>query len=78
MRFVRAGQNKGCAMPEITDYRAPFESELRAMLNRYGKDTETDTPDYILAEYLERCLSAFDIAVTTRDVRRLRNEGPLT
>lgn len=59
-------------MPEIADYRSPFESELRALLNRYGKDTETDTPDYILAEYLERCITAFDIAVNMRDVRRLR------
>ena len=36
-----------------------FEKELASLLNKHNKDTETDTPDFILAEMLNRQLDAY-------------------
>lgn len=45
----------------------PFDQELRALLNGYSKENESNTPDIILAKYIERCLDAFDEATRARD-----------
>lgn len=44
-----------------------FNSELEDLINRYCKENESDTPDYILAEYIENCLKAFTTAVNNRE-----------
>lgn len=44
-----------------------FESELRELLNRYGRENGSNTPDFVLADYLNQCLNAFDMAVRSRD-----------
>ena len=36
-----------------------FEIELRHILNKYSIENETDTPDFILARYLNECLTVF-------------------
>lgn len=36
-----------------------FSQELESLLNRYSMDTKTNTPDFILAEYLLACLGAY-------------------
>lgn len=43
-----------------------FQGEVRDLINRIGREGRSDTPDYILAQYLENCLSAFEIAVNKR------------
>ena len=43
-----------------------FEEELRGLINKYCRENVSDTPDFILAEYLDGCLSAFDKAVLMR------------
>jgi len=44
-----------------------FERELESLLNSYSKENESDTPDFMLAEYLKNCLESYTIAVTKRD-----------
>lgn len=44
-----------------------FREELKALLNVYSQENGSDTPDYILADYLQDCLIAFDKAVQARD-----------
>lgn len=34
-----------------------FKKELTSLLNRYGWDNACETPDHILADYVERCLT---------------------
>ena len=52
-----------------------FEQELTALLNRYAVENESDTPDFILAEYLCSCLRAWNAAVKQRDhFKRGKNE----
>ena len=36
-----------------------FQEELAALINKHSVENETDTPDFILAEYLSDCLDAF-------------------
>ena len=41
--------------------------DLQHLINRHSRENASDTPDYVLAEYLMNCLSAFEIATRTRD-----------
>lgn len=44
-----------------------FKEQLRSLLNKYGYDTASDTPDYLLAEMLESYLQTFVAKVKQRD-----------
>jgi hypothetical protein len=41
--------------------------DLANILNHHCLENESDTPDFILANYLAECLKAFDRAVLARD-----------
>ena len=45
----------------------PLEVELRTLLNRHSADNRSNTPDYLLAEFLIGCLDAFNFAVIQRE-----------
>ncbi len=49
-------------MPQIT-----FGKELESLLNRYSKENRSNTPDFLLAEYLIDCLKAYDNVLKKRD-----------
>jgi len=55
----------------MDDKEDVMETELReaieSAINRCCAENESNTPDFILAEYLTGCLAAFDKAVGTRD-----------
>jgi len=40
-----------------------FKKELEGLINRLSMENGSDTPDYILAEYLTNCLKAYDQAL---------------
>lgn len=44
-----------------------FRSELNELINRHSKENGSNTPDFILADYLIQCLQALDVAVSSRD-----------
>ena len=44
-----------------------FEEELRSLINRYSRENESNTPDFILAQYIEKSLLAFNQAVNSRE-----------
>jgi hypothetical protein len=44
-----------------------FERELSSLINRYSLENGSNTPDYILASYLRRCLYNYNTTVTERD-----------
>jgi hypothetical protein len=44
-----------------------LNEELRELINRHSRENVSDTPDYILAEFLEICLIAFEKATEQRD-----------
>jgi hypothetical protein len=55
-----------------------FRDELESLLNRNSCENESNTPDWILANYLSSCLAAFDAAVRKREewYGRDPNRGP--
>lgn len=55
---------------------ATLHEDLAAVLNRHGAEAGSDTPDFILAEFLDRCLRAYDAAVTARSGWYSRHDAP--
>lgn len=48
------------------DEQTPFREELAALINRNSLENRSNTPDFILAEYLLGCLDAYDKATRER------------
>ena len=44
-----------------------LRSELETTINQFSAENVSNTPDYILAEYLMGCLDVFDKAINERD-----------
>ena len=44
-----------------------FKDKLKGLLNSVSLENGSDTPDFILAQYLCNCLKAFDFAVNRRE-----------
>ena len=46
--------------------RKSFRAGLESLINCHSRENGSDTPDFILAEYLIDCLNAFDKATHRR------------
>lgn len=44
-----------------------FRGDLEDLISRHNKENGSDTPDFILAGFLESCLAAFDATVIARE-----------
>jgi hypothetical protein len=55
-----------------------FERDLRALLNTHSAENESNTPDYVLANYIMISLKAFNAAVNAREEYYGRNEKQLS
>lgn len=44
-----------------------FRKELEELINKHSKENGSDTPDFILARYLDNVLQNFDAAVKERE-----------
>lgn len=44
-----------------------FIEQLRTLINKYSIENESDTPDFILAKFLESVLNNYSEAVKARD-----------
>lgn len=61
-----------------------FKTELEHVINKHCAENGSNTPDFILAQYMNACLIAFEEAVNTRekwygrdpDSRRLNLAAP--
>ena len=45
-----------------------FKKELLTLINTYCMEADSDTPDYILAEYMVQCLKLFNKSTRERDM----------
>jgi hypothetical protein len=52
-----------------------FKEELQNLINRFYRESGSNTPDFILADYLSHALEAFDKAVLERDNWYGRSNG---
>lgn len=53
-----------------------LEEEIRSAINRYSAENTSNTPDFILAQYMISCLAAFDQAVQQRETWYGRDARP--
>ena len=53
-----------------------LRDEIQAALNRHSAENNSNTPDFILAQFLEGCLSCFDQAVQQRETFYGRDGRP--
>ena len=44
-----------------------FQKELESLINRHCKENDSDTPDFLLAEYIQGCLKNYADIVKKRD-----------
>ncbi|GAA2554607.1 hypothetical protein GCM10010423_64730 [Streptomyces levis] len=55
------------ALIEHMNVANAFNKELAALLNKYSAEEHSNTPDFILAQYLVTCLDAFTVASRNRE-----------
>ena len=53
-----------------------FEKELAALINKYSRENESNTPDFILATFLRGCLDVFNGAIRQRESWYGRSDSP--
>ena len=53
--------------PVDTNNETNFKQELNNLINKYNIENQSNTPDFILANYLMMCLESFNNAVKGRD-----------
>jgi hypothetical protein len=44
-----------------------FNTELQKLINKHSLEQYSNTPDFILANYISGCLAAFELAMNSRD-----------
>ena len=47
--------------------RMSLKSDIEIILNKHCAENESNTPDFILAEYLIHCIGSFNQATVERD-----------
>ncbi len=48
-------------------HRIDFSAELERLVNRFSIDNKSNTPDYLLAEFMLHCLAAFETTSLRRE-----------
>jgi surfactin synthase thioesterase subunit len=54
-------------MSEPDNQISAFENDLTCLINKHSRENDSNTPDYILAGYIQGCLLAFNTAVQQRE-----------
>lgn len=54
-------------MPEISDDKTEFRQALEHAINCHSMENGSNTPDFVLAQFLADSLAAFDRAVQHRE-----------
>lgn len=44
-----------------------FQKELEELINRHSLENDSNTPDFVLAAFMQRCLDAYTMATNRRD-----------
>lgn len=69
----------GFKSPNEPESEESFKKQLQRLLNRVSMENGCNTPDFILATYLDDCLATFERAVNSRERwygRKMGDEGP--
>jgi len=52
---------------EVDAQKENIIKDIASIINKYSRENESNTPDFILAKYLEQCLKAFETACIERE-----------
>lgn len=55
------------SVDEVVWGETQFEKELAHLINCHSMENVSDTPDFILAQYLTMCLTAYNVTIRARD-----------
>ncbi len=44
-----------------------FKEELEELINKHSLENKSNTPDWVLADYLLDCLLSYEVAIQARD-----------
>ena len=53
--------------PESACSAEGFRGELEQLINRHSRENRSNTPDFLLAEFITNCLIAYENATMQRD-----------
>lgn len=53
--------------PDAEIKKEGFREELEKLLNRFSKENDSNTPDFLLANFMISCKDAFDLTVRRRE-----------
>ena len=75
-KYIEAGkkslafdvEDAGCQAQEDKDTVPSFQHELRALINKHCKENDSNTPDFLLAEYLINVLDAYSTLNNKREL----------
>ena len=56
--------------------KTSLEVDLASLINKHSAENESNTPDFILAQYLKGCLAVFNVAVQQRETWHGRDPRP--
>lgn len=51
-----------------------FIVDLETLLNEHARESESNTPDFVLAQFLKGCLDSFDTGIRDREVWNNRSQ----
>ena len=54
-------------VPDNESEPPDFRRDLERLINRYSRENGSDTPDFIIAQYLCDCLEAWEAGVKSRE-----------
>jgi len=65
-------------LPELqaTEIQETFQISLEHLINRHCMENDSNTPDWILAQYMMSCLKAFNVATQQRENWHDRDPRP--
>lgn len=63
-------------MAEQIEVTKDFRQELTDLINKCSMESRSNTPDFVLAQFLDSCLLAFDTAVQQRETLCGRDSRP--
>ena len=58
--------DRACFQEEFHGREPCFQEDLKNLINRHNMESGSNTPDFILAEYLTRCLTIFEATTEER------------
>jgi len=66
-RFIIYGCNIQYQINKKENMESFFKKELEKLINKFSEESESNTPDYILADYMAGCLENFSRIMKNRD-----------